>query len=163
MFLPFHWEHIIHKQDIMKQYKNHAHISMHSLCVSNKPLVQTVVSGDIFVFPPSFSSGLALHHFNDSASTERHWWRAGRSSSAIAMQRATSRSILWDPLWCWTCICWLVNQRTSVHVSYNKVLGRTTNRSLFSMWVSSKDKRTDRGRLMVNPIFGWCLTTLTIH
>lgn len=109
--------------------------------LSNKPDCRWSFPVTSFVFFLSLFSGPTLHHFNSSTSTERHWRRAERSPSTIVTQRATSRSILWDPLWCRACICWLVNQRTSA------LLGRIT--PTVPIWALSKDKRTNRRRLLV--------------
>lgn len=62
----------------------------------------------------SLFSGPALHHFNGTTPTERRWQRAKCRPSTAVAQRATSGSILWHPLWCRACICWLVRQRTCV-------------------------------------------------
>lgn len=124
-------------------------------CMSYTPYSQTGHNGtndplSMLIFPPnkpecgrsfpvtssvfflSIFSGPAVHHFNSSTSTKRHWWRVECSPSTVITQRASSRSILWDPLWCRAGICRLVNQWTSAW------LGRPT--PTIPMWVLSKDK-----------------------
>lgn len=128
---------------------------MHSLCGYNKPYSQwsfTVTSCGVFLSPVS---GPSLHHFNGTTSTERHWWRTGCHPSSIITQRTTSGSILWDPMWCRTCICWLVNQSLAW---LNK-----TNWILNSIWVPTKGQK-NWWKNADGKILDWYLeSTLTIH
>lgn len=62
----------------------------------------------------SLLSDPALRHFNRATPTERQWQRAKCSPSTPVTQRTSAGSILWHPLWCRACICWLVKQRTYI-------------------------------------------------
>lgn len=85
----------------------------------------------------SLLSGPALHHFDGTTATERHWQRAKHSPNTTATQRAASGSILRNPLWCRACICRLVKQRICVF----------------------KDSWSNRSRVMATPTMFWHSTS----
>lgn len=136
LFLTLHCGRIMPKQDIME------HMIIYQ---PNKPECRRSIPVTSSVFFLSIFSGPAVHHLNSSTSTKRHWWRVECGPSTVITQRASSRSILWDPLWCRAGICRLVNQRTSA------LLGRLT--PTVPMWVLGKDKGINR-RLMVKSLTG---------
>lgn len=130
---------IINREKSRKIYPNKSHAFL--VCVLSPSVVLWWFSSvTVFFFlHPSLSSCPTLYYLNYCASTAGHWRRVDDSSNSFIMQRTTSRSVLWIPLWCRTSLCRLVKPETLLDFYHSKGLVGQQDNTLLEKTV----KRTD--------------------